>query len=278
MADRITLTRTFGDEHKGRAGHINIQHYAQFIEDARHAWLSAEGMPAGRLKLTEEKVRFSGELHSGDTASLTAHYFHQHNRVVCATELVRAEDGVTVNRCLQYFQTPEPLAGLASGEAEFDLRDIAVDASPGAEFVSFEGQVPVDVNGTSEHLSARGLWYLMTEAMWSVQNRIGASAAYLASRNIGGGASMFQLTHHEPIPANATLHTTTTLIGHSDSSLRYQHDIRADEKPDSHPMVTARYVLTYFDRKTGQRHPIPETLLKALIPDARQALENKNLG
>lgn len=32
MQEKKSLRRTFGDIHRGRAGHINIQHYAQLID------------------------------------------------------------------------------------------------------------------------------------------------------------------------------------------------------------------------------------------------------
>ena len=224
--NNITLARVFGDQHKGRAGHINIQHYAQLIEDTRGQWLSGQNLTMHALKLHYEKVRFSSELHSGDEASAFSQFFStEDGRVGCTTEITRTKDGVIVTRCQQIFSPDTPFANLPTQRFNDELRDIPRDQTHGKQFDSYLGTVPTDVAKAEGSLSARGLWYLMTEALWAVQNQIGSSRQYLSATGIAGGASMFQLEHHGILPADATIRMTTTAIGRGESSLRYQHDI-----------------------------------------------------
>jgi len=269
MTNCITLRRVFGDQHRGRAGHINIQHYAQLIEDARRKWLSQRNLTLNALKLQFEKVRFSSELHSGDEAAISSQFFiTEYGRIGCATEINRTSDGMVVTRCQQIFSADRPLTGLGNQSIELGLREILLDQKNGHQFDSYAGTVPADIAGTGDSLSARGLWYLITEALWSVQNQIGASTEYLSAKGIAGGASMFQLEHHGQLAAGATVRMTTTAIGTSASSLRYQHDIlNADKdklKEPQQPLITARYVLTYFDRESGERCPVPSKTIDQL--------------
>ena len=67
MQETPLLLRTFNDTHRGRAGHINIQHYAQLIADASKAFVEKLGLNGQRLWVAQdERVRFLAELHSGD--------------------------------------------------------------------------------------------------------------------------------------------------------------------------------------------------------------------
>lgn len=263
MQNQILLQRVFNDSHKGRAGHINIQHYAQLIEDARFAWLKARGLPTDLLQLQSERVRFSGELHPGDEAAAQLQFYAMPAHTGCAVLIRRTRDGRVVTHSNQVFTSLAPLDGLDTDGQEFDLRPVPVDTPSDRVFTSYVGTVPIPLLSDGETLNARGLWYVMTEALWAVQTELGAHREYLEANGISGGASMFELQHRTSIAAQEALRVTTTAIGHSESSLRYQHDIFKAGDQEA-PAITARYVLTYFDRQSGSRIPIPAKIMDAL--------------
>jgi acyl-CoA thioesterase FadM len=264
----LLLRRTFTDAHRGRAGHINIQHYAQLIGEATEILLERSGLSVQLpVFATDEKVRFLAELHPGDVveayAGITTHDRHG---IRVAGELRRTRDKSTVclfNRELVPWVTQSENPGswdnapVASSDAtDHDISEIEM-AFRGSTLNDF--REPDTVREVDAHniMTPRALWHVITEALWATQTKLGADQATLKRRGITGGATVFQLQHQKPITLGSHLSVTTAIVGLSDSSLRMQHEVRnaADE---NELFLCSRYVLTFFDRIQGQRCPLSE--------------------
>jgi acyl-CoA thioesterase FadM len=262
------LKRTFTDAHRGRAGHINIQHYAQLIGDTSNVLIEASGLSSQQpISAEEERVRFLAELHSGDEVEVYA-VIRKLDRdgAQIAGELRRTSDAATVclfQRNLAPLDTQARQLGAwkntpsASGSTiEPDISAIDVDFH-GSVLNVFPAQVETEDADEHAIMTPRALWHVITEALWATQAKLGADQSALKRMGITGGASVFQLKHNAPITQGASLSVSTSVVGLSNSSLRMMHEVRsADASPE--PLLIALYVLTFFDRAQGQRCPLSE--------------------
>lgn len=275
MNETMLLERVFTDFHKGRAGHINIQHYAQLVSDATHVLIDGLGMQMNfPLFALEEKYRFRAELSPGDCATVTGEVRgNEPNGFNLIGSIARKSDGKPV--CTYYRELvhlnprtldPAPWIGLspsATSSDEVSISDIRADFDSA---VLNEYPHDVGLEDVDEHsvMRPQALWHLMTEALWAVQNKLGADQHSLAQKKIGGGATVFQLEHKNPISQGARLLVATHVVGYSESSLRMRHDIRDLLLPDK-LFVSAKYVLTFFERNSGRRCPLGDVLSKETL-------------
>jgi len=263
------LNRTFTDAHRGRAGHINIQHHAQLIDDASKVLIEESGLSVQQPILAdEERVRFLAELHPGDEVEVYAD-IHKLDRdgAQIAGELRRTRDAATVclfQRNLAPWDIQSQQLGAWQKESsasrstiEPEISDINVDFH-GSVLNIYQAQVEAeDAADAHAIMTPRALWHVITEALWATQAKLGADQSTLKRMGITGGATVFQLKHNGPITAGINLTVSTSVVGLSNSSLRMMHEVR-NAGANSDPLLIALYVLTFFDRIEGQRWPISE--------------------
>jgi len=265
------LMRRFTARHRGQAGHINIQHFAQSADDACRSVASLLGVaPADRLLTFKEKIRFRAEMHPGDCAFVRCAVERQaHDRWLISGEMVRLHDEALVCQFQRLMELPidEPDVGTARQSPLLDKLELTLNDIPPGEIVwgpreTYRGTVePMEVN-SDQNLSTRALWDKMTRALWSVQNALGASRDKMREEKLAAGASMFQLQFHEAARLGTPLVIRSSICGRSDSSLRMQHQV-CDAR-DNSVRIEARYVLTFFNRKTGKRSPIPSFIAEKI--------------
>jgi ribosomal-protein-alanine N-acetyltransferase len=265
------LLRHFTARHRGQAGHVNIQHFAQSATDACRNVASLLGVASTEnMVVQREKVRFIAELHPGDTAFVRCDIEKvDRDRWVISGEMVRVQD----NKLICQFQREIELE-LDEVEVErvrvshladnlnMDLRDIPIGDVVWGPIESYRGTVePMEVDVFS-NLSTRALWDKMTRGLWAVQNGLGANRDVMIKHSIAGGAAMFQLKFHRAARLGTPIVIQSCMRGHSESSLIMQHAVT--DARDHSILIEASYVLTFFDRNTGRRIPMPSFIM-ALI-------------
>lgn len=265
------LLKHFSARHRGQAGHVNIAHFAQSVSDACRNVLSVLGVDASEnVLLYREKIRFVTEIHPGDSAFIRCDIDKKDpGRWSLSGEMVRVSDNKVV--CQFQREIEASIGDLAVESAKnkyfaeplnMSLRDV-----PGGDVVwgpveSYRGTVePMEVDVFS-NLSARALWDKMTRGLWSVQNALGANRDVMIKHGIAGGAAMFQLQFHCAAKLGTPIVIQSSMRGRSESSLRMQHVVT--DARDSSILIEASYVLTFFNRETGGRIPIPSFVM-ALI-------------
>jgi acyl-CoA thioesterase FadM len=271
LVRRSLLLRHFTARHRGQAGHVNIQHFAQSATDACRNVVSLLGVASTEnIVVYREKVRFIAELHPGDTAFVRCDIDKiDHDRWLISGEMVRVKD----NKLICQFQREIELEiddvevervrlSHLTDDLDMDLRDIPIGEVVWGPIESYRGTVePMEVDVFS-NLSTRALWDKMTRGLWSVQNALGANRDVMIDHGIAGGAAMFQLEFHRVAKLGTPIVIQSSMRGRSESSLRMQHVVT--DARDGSILIEASYVLTFFDRKTGRRIPIPSFIL-ALI-------------
>ncbi len=254
MNNTLLMERRFSEAHRGRAGHINIQHYAQLAAEATDSARQdlAQGA-AENLVLKEERFRFEAEMHAGDLACVSGHFDQASAGGLLAFEgtVTRGHEGP---RCCRFIRIWVEVAtgGDAVSTSDDELPIPGISAMyTGQSFDSFDGVLgdPAEVSKAPQ-----ALWHVMTEALWHVQHSIGTDVQSQRDRSITGGASLFQLFHHNALVPGTPVTVVTTLIGHGTSSLRFEH--RISDANTKNPLVTARYVLAY--QQNGERFPVVE--------------------
>ena len=260
------LERTFSDEHRGRAGHINIQHYAQLISDATDRLIDQVGLADQTpIIARKEAVRFLGELHSGDKVEVIGGIAeHSRERTMIVGTLRRTRDARVVS---EFRREVAPWSFHEERTSTWNKAPIvdAVASPPEispiqADFVSPQlNNYQVTVNSSDvdelQTITPRALWHVITEALWEAQTKLGAGQAVQRERGIGGGATVFHLETEKPITRGTLLSVNTSAIYASESSVGMEHEMR-NANNENELFLRARYVVTFFERDTGRRCPL----------------------
>ena len=267
----VVLLKHFSTRHRGQAGHVNIQHFAQSVSDACRSILSVLGVDVLEdVTFRREKIRFIAEMHPGDSAFIRCDIDKIDQTCwAISGEMVRASDSKVV--CQFQREIVMPLDNLAVEVAKsqnFDarvrmsLRDIPIGEIIWGPFESYRGTVePMEVD-VFLNLSPRALWDKMTRGLWAVQNALGANRDVMVEHGIACGASMFQLQFHCAARLGTPVVIQSSIRGRSDSSLRMQHVVT--DARDSSILIEASYVLTFFNREAGSRISMPSFILAAI--------------
>jgi len=268
---KVILMCRFTAQHRGQAGHINIQNFAQSAQDACRHVATLLGVPrTEQITPVSEKIRFRAEMHPGDIAIVRCALQHTEQRHwMVSGEMIRVRDNATVCQFQKTFQLgKEQNSALPIDHPSLleklpiDLNDIPVAETIWGPRETYRGTVePLEVD-MHLNLSTRALWDKLTRALWSVQNALGANRDVMIEHKLAGGASMFQLQFHEPIKLGTPVVINSRVHGCGTSSLRMQHEV--SDARDNKVLVVANYVLTFFDRTTGKRAPVPTFMLKQL--------------
>ena len=255
----------------GLGGHINIQHYAQALDEARRgaalecglgpAELAARGQT---LRPIVERLDFRKELVPGDAAEISG-------------RLSRDAAGLAE---LNGVLTTRPDSTLAmrhqTSFAPFDLADRqrqpwteALPASdplramrpmlepwmptqvPGNAMLTWKGTV--EVRDCDEHglQSPRSLYDIITRGLWAVQIGFGRHRDSMAETGAAGGVTAIQVRHGRPARMGDLLQVHTALLGFGSTSVRLGHLIR--DVTDGVVVARVEYVTAFFDRSTGKK-------------------------
>ncbi|MEM6704924.1 MAG: hypothetical protein AAF690_19555 [Acidobacteriota bacterium] len=254
------LRRVFRPRHRGQAGHVNIQNFAQAIADAAAAQLGANA------EARALRIRFLAELHPGDPVSLFGAFRPSGERVEFRGLVQRDRDEVVACRWQSFWNAEADDVPATSGEFE-ELRSVAGEVSSGW-IETYRGTVePRDVDAY-DRLTQRGLWDLMTRALWGLQNRLACHRSQLAELGLSAAASTFDLELEAPSQQGDPLVCRTALLGRGRTSLRFVHQVRCAE--GGQLRCSARYVLTFFDPVGGRPVELPTPVLERI--DALPAL------
>ena len=265
-AMRTILHRTFTDAHKGRAGHINIQHYAQLIGDACDLLTKRKDIDENKpLRVKEERVRFLAELHPGDLAEASVEIVSlAGSNLIVEGDVRRESDDKIACKFTRHLAHLDALFADAPADQPMppglgSYSDIsAIEAEfEGSTLSEYRANIELADSDNNESISPRALWHLITEALWATQHQMGVTQSSMNLRDIAGGATVFQLRHRRPIPVGTELSVSSSIIGLGKSSIRMKHEIQ-DANSDKELFLVVHYVLTFFHRKSGDRFPIAE--------------------
>lgn len=286
---------TFNRWQAGLAGHINIQHTAQAIDDARQAFVLQSGIDpvAARAAGTGYGARrlwvdFRHELTPGDVGHITATpQAAVDGQMVLRGALMRSPDGITATR----FETTIDKIDLASGhfgdamtldatppmapsDSAPPLRAIPRPSGPPtvapAMQQSWLGTVEMRDADASSRMTARALFDVATRGIWAIQILTGMTRDRLSDDAIGAGVTALQVEQMHVPAAGDLLSAHTGVLGMGERSCRFRHLVR--NVASGQDVAVIDYVLAFFDRRTGAPAPLTSAYREAaghlLIADA----------
>lgn len=262
----------FNQWQRGLGGHINIQHYANAIEEARRAHAFELGhdpveMRAGNraVRPLRERIDFRRELAPGAAAFIEGDGGQDENGDVMLTgRMLRPHDDRPVMRFETAWTvvdtaTRERAAGgtpaLAKVPAERRLRPMAEpwtpERLPANAGLTWRGTV--EVRDCDEHglQSPRALFDIVTRGLWAVQIPLGGHRDAMTAKGAAGAMTAVQVRHGRPARMGDLLAVRTVVLGFGETSVRFGHLI-ADET-DGAAVARVDYVMSFFDRQTGKR-------------------------
>ncbi len=265
-----TLWRgTFNQWQRGLGVHVNIQHTAHAIDDARQAWLlqaginpfdaRSEGIGFGARRL---RIDYRREMAAGDAGfivgkvagtadgqgMLCGRLLRSHDRAL----LTCFETGIDrIDVATGAFLEPVVLAG---AEPVAPLRAMPEVTEPPARHPamrqSWLGTVETRDGDPSGRMTPRALFDVATRGLWATQIEAGLTRELLTEAHFGTGVNALQVTQFH-VPAIGDLLTTHTgLVGFGKRSCSFRHLIH--DVGNDRPVAVVDYVLAFFDRQTGQ--------------------------
>jgi|GEM_PF-3448133 len=270
---------TFNQWQSGLAGHVNIQHTAHAIDDARQGWLlqaginpfdaRSEGVGFGARRL---RIDFRREMTPGDAGFIVGRAARTADgRGMLCGRLLRSHD----RALLTCFETGidridvatgaflEPVSMPDTGTVE-PLRAMPEVADPLARDPamrqSWLGTVETRDGDPSGRMTPRALFDVATRGLWATQIEAGLTRDLLADEHIGSGVTALQVSQFH-VPALGDLLTAHTgLVGFGKRSCSFRHLIH--DVGNDRPVAVVDYVLAFFDRRTGRPAPPGDTYRK----------------
>ena len=284
MAEQVYWRGLFNRWQRGLGAHINIQHYAQALDEARHAAALETGLDPAEIdargwaiRPRYERIDFRRELSPGDGIAISG-------------RLTGGPDGQAVlngaghiapaDTLIFRFETafgpvgrdsrkPADWPSRPAGKADplRALRPIAEplmpDTPPANAWTTWQGTVEVrdcDIHGLQ---SGRGLFDIITRGLWAVHIRLGRHRDRMAERGAAGGVTALQVRHGRPARMGDLLEIRTSLLGIGSNSVRMGHLIR--DVTDGAAVAQVEYVNTFFERQTGRKTPPEADYLERLM-------------
>lgn len=270
---------TFNQWQAGLAGHVNIQHIGQAIDDARQAFVLQSGIDpvAAREAGTGYGARrlwvdFRHELAPGDVGHITGSpQTAVDGKAVLRGALMRSSDGFVATR----FETTIDQIDLTTGDFGDALAlDVAASATPvgsaptiraiprpsappattAAMVQSWLGTVEMRDADASSRMTARALFDVATRGIWSVQIMAGMTRDKLADEAIGAGVTALQVEQMHVPAAGDLLSAHSGVLGMGERSCRFRHLVR--NVASGQDVAVIDYVLAFFDRRTGAPAPL----------------------
>ncbi len=276
---------TFNQWQAGLAGHINIQHTGQAIDDARQAFVLQSGTypVAARQAGTGFGARrvwisFRHELAPGDAGYITARpQLAADGRAVLRGALLRNPDGLLATR----FETTIDQFDLATGRfgapvlpgevlsevppEDQPLRPIPQPAGPPEVTAEMQQSWLGTVEGrdadASARMTARALFDVATRGIWAVQIMVGMTRDKLLDERTGAGVTALQVEQMQVPAAGDLLSTHTGVLGMGPRSCRFRHVVR--DVARGHDVAVIDYVMAFFDRRTGDPAPLTDAYRQA---------------
>mgnify|MGYP000055756591 CR=1 FL=1 len=264
---------TFNQWHMGLAGHINIQHTAEAIDDARQAFVLQSGIDpvAARRAGTGFGARrmwvdFRHELAPGDAGHITAAPdLASDGQAILRGALMRSPDDMVAIR----FETTIDRIDLASGDfGEALPLETATSAAPPetpalrpiprppgppkltpAMQQSWLGTVEGRDADGSDRMTTRALFDVATRGIWAVQNVTGMTRDRLSDEGIGAGVTALQVEQIYVPAAGDLLSAHTGVLGMGERSCRFRHLVR--DVASGRDVAVVDYVIAFFDRRSG---------------------------
>jgi acyl-CoA thioesterase FadM len=269
-ADRIYWRGVFNQWQRGLGGHINIQHYAQALDEARLAAAADLGAPPrllGKrgllLQPVSDRIDFRSERAPGDAVSLSGRTGSADHGAAALNGAMRNEpDGRTVIRFDTRFRLESedgekaawPSPPRSPIEPERALRPMMEPLTPetAAEDASLTWRGTVEVRDCNlwQRLSARGLYDIVTRALWAVNIRLGRHRDSMADGGVSGAVTALQVRYGAPARMGDLLEARTFFLGAGSTSVRLGHLIRNEITGQT--VARVEYVTAFFDRTSGE--------------------------
>lgn len=265
---------SFNQWQRGLGAHINVQHYANAIEEARraHAFelghdpiaMRAQGLAVRPLR---DRIDFRRELSPGDAAfiegagglddagerMLTGRMMRPHGDA----PVMRFETSWAVHDVERRARTGAAPPDLPPVRDEARLRPIpepwTPDCMPESALLAWRGTVEVRDCDEHELQSPRALFDIITRGLWAVQIPLGGHRREMGERGIAGGMTAVQIRHGRPARMGDLLAVRAAVLGFGETSVRFGQLI-ADET-DGAVVARVEYVMSFFDRASGRRSP-----------------------
>ncbi|WP_417514377.1 thioesterase family protein [Minwuia sp.] len=283
--ERTYWRGTFNQWQLGLGGHINVQHYAQALDEARQAAATAHGVTPDLLRDAGQTVRpvvdridFRRELVPGDSVTLDG--------VVCraaggqallngavqtcpgAVRAMRFETGFAVQTVESRETRDWPGSALPKADPLRAMRPMMdpwmPDHTPDDAWTTWYGTVEVRDCDRTGLQSPRGLYDIITRGLWAVHIRLGRHRDRMSATGTAGGVTAIQVRYGRPARMGDLLECRTVLLGIGANSLRMGHLIR--DVTDGVTVARVEYVNTFFSRRTGSKSPPDADYLEGLLP------------
>lgn len=280
MSARTVLWRgMFNAWQRGIAGHINIQHYAQAIDEARRAFLIGQGHDPHSMRGAGQgigarfhRIDFRAELSPGDAVRLEAGPVDGGDgTTLLAGEMIRVRDGAVVDRfeCsldridgpTASFSDPMRFAAEPAERLRPMIRPWVPDAVHPAMQRTWLG--PVEVRECDELglLGPRGLFDMTTRGIWAAQIRLGLTLDTFRNEGFAGGVSALMLRQARLARLAELLEVRTCVTGIGQRSIRFGHWIGNADTGET--VATVDYAMAFADRATGAPRPPSGRILDA---------------
>lgn len=285
MSARTVLWRgMFNAWQRGIAGHINIQHYAQAIDEARRALVIGQGHDPHAMRAAGQgigarfhRIDFRAELSPGDAVRLEAGPVRADDgTTLMAGEMIRVRDGAVVDRFECSLDAIDGATATFAAPLRFDgppaarLRPMAPPVVPDAPHPAMQRTWlgPVEVREVDELglLGPRGLFDMTTRGIWAAQIRLGLTLDTFRKEGFAGGVSALMLRQVRLARLAELLEVRTCVTGIGTRSIRFGHWIGNADSGAT--VATVDYVMAFADRATGAPRPPSQRILDA----ARAAL------
>lgn len=264
----------FNQWQRGLGGHVNIQHHANAIEEARraHAFalghdpieLRAKGLAVRPLK---ERIDFRRELAPGDAAFIEGAGGQDNDgETMLAGRMLRPHDDAPVMRFETSWAIHDVERRVRADGAGQDLPPFADDARlppipepwtpkrlPENALLAWRGTVEVRDCDEHELQSPRAIFDIVTRALWAVQIPLGGHRRAMGERAAAGAMTAVQVRHGRPARMGDLLAVRVATLGFGETSVRFGQII-ADET-DGEVVARVEYVMSFFDRASGRRSP-----------------------
>lgn len=262
----------FNQWQRGLAGHINIQHYANAIEEARRAHAFELGHDPIELRRQGRAIRplwdridFRRELSPGEAAFIEGTGgLDERGAPMLTGRMLRPHEDQPAMRFETSWTVVDTAArkpldmgppDLPKVDADRRLRPVAEpwtpDLAPAAAQLTWRGTV--EVRDCDEHglQTPRALFDIVTRGLWAVQIPLGGHVAEMRDRGVAGAMTAAQVRHGRPARMGDLLAVRTMVLGFGETSVRFGHLIADDT--DGAAVARVEYVMSYFDRATGKR-------------------------
>ncbi len=285
MSSEAILWRgVFNQWHIGLGGHINVQHYAQAIDEVRRSAALAHGLGPKELQAQGQTLRpvpdrldFRKELVPGDAAEISAVSGRGGDNLFDLNGAMKTRPEGKTSMRFQTAFAPFDLetrqmcdwASLPDGtidplRAMRPMMDPWMPATrPARSRLTWQGTVETRDCDEFGLQSPRAIFDIITRGLWAVQIANGRHRDAMSAKGAAGGVTALQARYGRPARMGDLLQVHTATLGLGSTSVRLGHLIT--DAVDGAIVARVEYVTAFFGRRTGRKSAPDADYVEALL-------------